>query len=124
MTFSNFSMDSANMTPVDLCENDAKHNLVETCCASVPLNDLNNFAGQQTSIVDYSQKQVYGAILGSTALRSIIARLCSTDTSEPLSAYKLLVTNGDIQANFLALFTNVRRNDYIICHYPTYQQFY
>lgn len=34
------------------------------------------------------------------------------------------MTNGAIQANFLALYTQVGPGDHVICHYPTYQQLY
>jgi aspartate/methionine/tyrosine aminotransferase len=88
------------------------------------LNDLQVFSGRETDLIDYSQKQVYGAIRGSSALRSNIARLYSSATSEPLCAEDVLVTNGAIQANFLALYTNVGVGDHVICHYPTYQQLY
>ncbi|KAJ5380447.1 uncharacterized protein N7496_002875 [Penicillium cataractarum] len=109
---------------MDLYENDAKHNLAETCCASISLNELQVFSGQGTDLIDYSQKQVYGAIRGSTTLRSNIAHLYASETSEPLRAEDVLVTNGAIQANFLALYTNVGAGDHVICHYPTYQQLY
>jgi aspartate/methionine/tyrosine aminotransferase len=44
--------------------------------------------------------------------------------SDPISAERVLVTNGAIQANFLALYTNVGSGDHVICQYPTYQQLY
>ncbi|KAF7714154.1 Uncharacterized protein PECH_009016 [Penicillium ucsense] len=72
----------------------------------------------------YSQKQVYGAIRGSSVLRSNIARLYSSRTSDPLRPEDILVTNGAIQANFLGLYTNVGVGDHVICQYPTYQQLY
>ncbi|KAF7589800.1 hypothetical protein BBP40_003862 [Aspergillus hancockii] len=109
---------------MDDYETEAKYNLAETCCASISLNDLLAFSGQQTDVIDYGQKQVYGAIRGSKALRSNIADLYSTDASVPLSVDNVLVTNGAIQANFLALYTNVGPGDHVICHYPTYQQLY
>jgi aspartate/methionine/tyrosine aminotransferase len=109
---------------MDLYENDAKHNLAETCCASISLNDLQIISGRETDLIDYSQKQVYGAIRGSSALRSNIARLYLSAISEPLRPEDVLVTNGAIQANFLALYTNVGAGDHVICHYPTYQQLY
>ncbi|OGE51149.1 hypothetical protein PENARI_c014G03979 [Penicillium arizonense] len=104
---------------MDLYENDAKHNLAETCCASISLNDLLSFS-QKKDLVDYSQKQVYGAIRGSEALRANIANLYS----QSVSAEGVLVTNGAIQANFLALYTNIGTGDHVICQYPTYQQLY
>ncbi|KAF4219529.1 hypothetical protein CNMCM8980_009348 [Aspergillus fumigatiaffinis] len=104
----------------------ATHNLAETCCASVSLDDILAFAGNEdrASLIDFSQKQTYGAIRGSDALRSNIANLYRDDQSEPLSKDNVLVTNGAIQANFLALYTNVAPGDHVICHYPTYQQLY
>lgn len=105
----------------------AKYNLADTCCASVSLNDLLNFGRQETALVDFAQKQVYGAIRGSTALRSNIANLYSPDHSnrvEPVLPGHVLVTNGAIQANFLVLYTIVGPGGHVICHYPTHQQLY
>ncbi|KAJ5302175.1 hypothetical protein N7508_007038 [Penicillium antarcticum] len=104
---------------MDLYENDAKHNLAETCCASISLNDLLSLSNKK-NLVDYSQKQVYGAIRGSEALRTNIANLYS----QSVTAKDVLVTNGAIQANFLALYTNIGPGDHVICQYPTYQQLY
>ncbi|OQD86086.1 hypothetical protein PENANT_c008G03086 [Penicillium antarcticum] len=104
---------------MDLYENDAKHNLAETCCASISLNDLLSLSNKK-NLVDYSQKQVYGAIRGSEALRTNIANLYS----QSVTAKDVLVTNGAIQANFLALYTNNGPGDHVICQYPTYQQLY
>ncbi len=109
---------------MDDYENDAKYNLAETCCASISLDDLAAFSENPGSILDFSQKQVYGAIRGSNALRTNIANLYSDSTSESLTAENILVTNGAIQANFLSLYTNVGPGDHVICHYPTYQQLY
>lgn len=109
---------------MDLYEINAKHNLAETCCASVSLNDLQSFSGQETDIIDSSRKQTYGAIRGSEVLRSNIAKLYSSKSSAPLAPENILVTNGAIQANFLALYSNVGPGDHVICHYPTYQQLY
>lgn len=112
---------------MDRYETDAKYNLAETCCASISLNDLLTHSGQETALVDFDQKQVYGAIRGSSALRSNIANLYSADHSNPVDPVlfdHVLVTNGAIQANFLALYTIVGPGDHAICHYPTYQQLY
>lgn len=112
---------------MDDYENDAKFNLAETCCASISLDDLLALSGksdQKDKVLDFSKKQVYGAIRGSTALRTNVARLYCSDSSTQLPADQVLVTNGAIQANFLALYTNVGPGDHVICHYPTYQQLY
>ncbi|KAJ6142079.1 hypothetical protein N7497_011178 [Penicillium chrysogenum] len=111
---------------MDLYETSAKHNLAETCCASISLNDLLALSPKK-DLVDYTQKQVYGAIRGSEALRTNIAKLYSQSGSpetSPVSADRVLVTNGAIQANFLALYTHVGPEDHVICQYPTYQQLY
>ncbi|KAJ5635732.1 uncharacterized protein N7484_009045 [Penicillium longicatenatum] len=112
---------------MDDYENDAKFNLAETCCASISLTDLLAFSGssdQEDKLLDFSKKQVYGSIRGSTALRTNVARLYCSDSSTSLPADQVLITNGAIQANFLALYTNVGPGDHVICHYPTYQQLY
>jgi aspartate/methionine/tyrosine aminotransferase len=111
---------------MDLYETSAKHNLAETCCASISLNDLLALSPKK-DLVDYTQKQVYGAIRGSEALRTNIAKFYSQSESPetgPVSADRVLVTNGAIQANFLALYTHVGPDDHVICQYPTYQQLY
>ncbi|THW33448.1 putative aminotransferase [Aureobasidium pullulans] len=93
---------------MDEYEDNARYNLAETCCASVSLNDLEVFAGSKsTNIIDFSKKQIYGAIRDGDVKPS-----------------QVLVTNGAIQANFLALYTNVGVGDHVICQYPTYQQLY
>ncbi|CAG8086814.1 unnamed protein product [Penicillium olsonii] len=110
---------------MDAYETSAKHNLAETCSASISLNDLLALASKD-NLVDYSQKQVYGAIRGTEALRTNIANLYSPAGSSlsKISAEGVLVTNGAIQANFLSLYTNVGPDDHVICQYPTYQQLY
>lgn len=108
---------------MDLYETSAKHNLAETCCASISLDDLLALSPKK-DLVDYTQKQGYGAIRGSEALRTNIARLYSHSGSDPVSADGVLVANGAIQANFLALYTHVGPGDHVICQYPTYQQLY
>ncbi|KAJ5341688.1 hypothetical protein N7541_010812 [Penicillium brevicompactum] len=111
---------------MDTYETTAKHNLAETCSASISLNDLLALSPKD-NLIDFSQKQVYGAIRGTEALRTNIANLYSPSSESqdgPVSAEGVLVTNGAIQANFLALYTNVGPGDHVICQYPTYQQLY
>ncbi|KAL4874261.1 putative aminotransferase [Aspergillus karnatakaensis] len=113
---------------MDTHETWATHNLAETCCASISLDDLVDFSNSttaKTDLIDYTQKQVYGAIRGSSALRSRIAdRYESIADTDDVSEDKVLITNGAIQANFLALYTQLGPGDHVICHYPTYQQLY
>lgn len=109
---------------MDLYEVNARHNLAETCCASVSLKDLQSLSGYDAEIIDPLRKQTYGAIRGSEALRSNIANLYSNNQQTPLVPKNVIVTNGAIQANFLALYASVGPGDHVICHYPTYQQLY
>lgn len=110
---------------MDDYENECRYNLAQTCCASVSLDDLKSFASAPDSeIVDFSQKQVYGAIRGSNALRESIARCYSDATATSIKSSQILVTNGAIQANYLALYTLIAPGDHVICQYPTYQQLY
>ncbi|PYI21014.1 aspartate/tyrosine/aromatic aminotransferase [Aspergillus japonicus CBS 114.51] len=111
---------------MDLYENDAQHNLAETCCASISLNDILQFSGASSAdvppLIDFSRKQTYGAIRGSAGLRANIAKLYQAPAG--ITAEQVLVTTGAIHANFLALYTQVGPGDHVICHYPTYQQLY
>ncbi|KAF9882903.1 hypothetical protein FE257_004917 [Aspergillus nanangensis] len=111
---------------MDSYETWATHNLAETCCASISLSDLSALSANAKTpdLVDFAQKQTYGAIRGSDALRANIANLYADNDRDPLPKEHVLVTNGAIQANFLALYTQVGPGDHVICHYPTYQQLY
>ncbi|PYH41581.1 putative aminotransferase [Aspergillus saccharolyticus JOP 1030-1] len=111
---------------MDAYENDAQHNLAETCCASISLDDLARLSGSSQPLINLSRKQTYGAIRGSTGLRENITKLYRTQAKQQLAltADQVLVTNGAIHANFLALYTTVGPGDHVVCHYPTYQQLY
>jgi aspartate/methionine/tyrosine aminotransferase len=113
---------------MDQHETWAKHNLAETCCASLSLESLAALSGDSPAtalgqMLDTSQAQVYGEIRGSPALRSRIAALYDSERGG-VSADHVLVANGAIQSNFLALYTQVGPGDHVIVHYPTYQQLY
>ncbi|PYH91837.1 PLP-dependent transferase [Aspergillus ellipticus CBS 707.79] len=117
---------------MDLHENTATHNLAETCCASISLSGLLSLSSPDSKVddlLDLSQKQGYGAIRGSDALRTNIANLYAanpdnTEETNPITKDNILVTSGGIQANFLALYTIVKPGDHVIVQYPTYQQLY
>ncbi|OOF99360.1 hypothetical protein ASPCADRAFT_1037 [Aspergillus carbonarius ITEM 5010] len=109
---------------MDQHETTAVHNLAETCCASISLTDLVSFSQNTISTEDLlnpTAKQNYGAIRGSEALRSNIANLYSEST---ITKDHILVTNGGIAANFLALYSLIKPGDHVIVQYPTYQQLY
>ncbi|PYI00528.1 putative aminotransferase [Aspergillus sclerotiicarbonarius CBS 121057] len=109
---------------MDQHETTATHNLAETCCASISLTDLVSLSEDTISAEDLlrpTTKLTYGAIRGSEALRSNIANLYS---SPSITKENILVTNGGIAANFLALYALVKPGDHVIVQYPTYQQLY
>ncbi|KAL2813007.1 pyridoxal phosphate-dependent transferase [Aspergillus granulosus] len=114
---------------MDAHETWATYNLAETCCASISLDDLIALSNPNAAIkkadggglLNYTQKQTYGPIRGSSVLRSRIADFYDTPT---VQEGHVLITNGAIQANFLTLFTLVKPGDHIIVQYPTYQQLY
>jgi aspartate/methionine/tyrosine aminotransferase len=110
---------------MDDYEGKAKHNLAETCCASISLKDLIDLSQEtKPDIVDISRKLTYGDIRGSPNLRANLAKLYTTQGSSTLDPDHILITPGAIQANFLALYSLVNPGDHVICQYPTYQQLY
>ncbi|KAL2829818.1 pyridoxal phosphate-dependent transferase [Aspergillus pseudoustus] len=116
----------------------ATHNLAETCCASVSLQDLIALAAvdadsatattdpdqRMAGLINYTTKQTYGSIRGSSTLRSRIADLYDTTAGTIGGANSVLITNGAIQANFLTLYSLLCPGDHVIVQYPTYQQLY
>jgi DNA-binding transcriptional MocR family regulator len=99
-------------------------NVAETCAASVSIDDLVAMSnGPAKNPIDTSTKLTYGAIPGSQTLRQRIAAHCSTEGLQ-LAAEDIIVTQGAIGANFLALYTLIGPGDHVICVYPTYQQLY
>ncbi|KAK7414040.1 hypothetical protein QQX98_007072 [Neonectria punicea] len=116
-------MDEYEVTPGIL-------NTAETCVASVSINDLFDLSLEKTSSnpIDFSTKLLYGPIRGSDALRQRVAGLYnngpSGTPSANLKADDVLITQGAIGANFLALYTLIGPGDHVICVYPTYQQLY
>lgn len=76
------------------------------------------------SPVNLSTKLTYGAIRGSEKLRGLVAALFENETSAPLPADKILITQGAIVANFLLLYTLIGPGDHVVSVYPTYQQLY
>ncbi|RAK96781.1 putative aminotransferase, partial [Aspergillus ibericus CBS 121593] len=109
---------------MDQHETTATHNLAETCCASISLTDLvalseNTIAPED--LLKPAKKLTYGAIRGSETLRANIANLYAP---APITKDNILVTNGGIAANFLALYALVNLGDHVIVQYPTYQQLY
>ncbi|EWY80103.1 hypothetical protein FOYG_16193 [Fusarium oxysporum NRRL 32931] len=100
-------------------------NVAETCAASVSIDDLVGLCKDPKAQgpIDTRLKLTYGPIPGSNALRERIAAQCSTEDTK-LAAEDIVVTQGAIGANFLALYSLVGPNDHVVCVYPTYQQLY
>jgi DNA-binding transcriptional MocR family regulator len=104
---------------MDKYENDCKYNIAETCCASISIDQLQELCEDtKRAVLDTSKALTYGAIRGSDALRSNLARLYSAKGT-PLSPDSILTTNGAIQANYLVAYALVNPGDHVICHYPT-----
>ncbi|KAF5600335.1 aspartate aminotransferase [Fusarium pseudoanthophilum] len=100
-------------------------NVAETCAASVSIDDLVGMCKDPKAQgpIDTSLKLTYGPIPGSNALRERIAVQYSTEDTK-LVAEDIVVTQGAIGANFLALYSLIGPNDHVVCVYPTYQQLY
>ncbi len=104
-------------------EDDAKYNIAETCVESLKVGELLDIASIQRNEFFETlsdTKLTYGAIPGSTALREEITKLYHKKKTMD----NVIVTNGGIGANFLALFTLVGPGDEVVALYPTYQQLY
>lgn len=87
-----------------------QYNLAETCCASISLNDLLSYASKNSgmaidalSLLTPDAKQGYGEIRGSSALRTNLAGLYSARTKGLVGKEGVLIVNGAIGGNFLAV---------------------
>ncbi len=111
---------------MDEYELKAKHNIAETCAASISLDDLKALSEDKTSEVwKSSTKFTYGHIRGSPALRSNLANLYSSKAvGTRFNIENILITPGAIAANAIVFYALLGKGDHVICHYPTYQQLY
>ncbi|MEG1642306.1 MAG: aminotransferase [Synergistaceae bacterium] len=103
-------------------ENDSKYNIAETCVESLTLSELLEIDGSKEEFMSKlsDMKLTYGAIPGTEELRDEITKLYHTKKN----INNVLITNGGIGANFLALFTLLSPGDEVVALYPTYQQLY
>jgi len=103
-------------------ETTAKWNTAETCVDSLRLEELLALSGDADGVLRRLRQTRldYGEITGSPGLRAAIAALYG----ERIGAGNVLVANGAIGANFLALFALVEPGDTVICVKPTYQQLF
>ncbi|GAV55377.1 hypothetical protein ZYGR_0AU00100 [Zygosaccharomyces rouxii] len=93
------------------------HNMAETCCYSLSLNEVCKISGEKFNI-DLNTRLTYGAIEGSDVLRTLIA----SSYGEEFTKENVLVTNGAIAANFLLYYALVNPGDHVISVAPTYSQ--
>lgn len=100
-------------------------NVAETCASSISLNELINLSKDKSATlpVSGSTKLTYGSIRGSAELRGTVASLHSHGKQQ-LTEENVIIAQGGISANFLALYTLLGPTDHVICVYPTYQQLY
>lgn len=104
-------------------EDDARYNIAETCVESLKVGELLDIAQIDRGVFFNGlaeTKLTYGAIPGSVELRHQITELYH----KKKTIDNVIVTNGGIGANFLAIFTLVRPGDEVVAVYPTYQQLY
>ena len=101
-------------------ETSCRHNLAETCVASISVEELLGLAGMtpEALVAELAPMRLtYGAIEGSERLRTAIAALYET-----ASADDVLVMHGAIGANALAYQAIVEPGDVVVSIVPTYQQ--
>jgi len=103
-------------------ETTATWNTAETCVDSLRLEELLALSGDADGVLRRLRRTRldYGEIIGSPGLRAAIAALYG----ERIGADNVLVANGAIGANFLALFALVEPGDTVVCVKPTYQQLF
>ncbi|KAF2796067.1 PLP-dependent transferase [Melanomma pulvis-pyrius CBS 109.77] len=110
---------------MDRYETKCKYNIAETCCASISIDELRELSEDKNKqVLQTSNALTYGAIRGSDALRSNLARLYSAKSTAAIQPENIISTPGAISANYLAAYALVGPGDHVICHYPTYQSLY
>ena len=92
-------------------ETRCRHNLAETCCDSITVEELLQLSGQSPEHLHelLGMKLTYGAIEGSDRLRSAIAALYEHQTGE-----NTLVTHGAIGANQLVYLALIEPGDHVV----------
>lgn len=112
-------MDEYELTPGVL-------NVAETCASSISIDELTALSGNKDTPLPLktNTRLTYGSIRGSTELRKAVAELHTGGVTRPLTEADVIIAQGGISANFLALFTLLGPTDHVICVYPTYQQLY
>jgi aspartate/methionine/tyrosine aminotransferase len=103
-------------------ETGARINVAETCVEPISAAELLRMAPDGKEILEkiLSSQLTYGAIEGSIELRKEVCKLYK----KAKRPENIVVTNGGIGANFLAMFTLLSPGDEVVAIYPTYQQLY
>ena len=101
-------------------ETTATWNIAETCVHSVTVDELLALTGDAESVLARltGTRLTYGHITGSPELRAAVAALYG----ESVGPDDVLITNGAIGANFLALYALTEPGSSVVCVKPTYQQ--
>lgn len=103
---------------MDKYETYIEHNLGETCCYSLSLDEIAQISGSEPFKLPSDVRFTYGAIKGTDQLRNQIAKLYGPEFTKE----NVLITNGAIAANFLVYYSLVGAGDHVICVHPTYNQ--
>ena len=100
-------------------ETTARWNIAETCVDSLTLGELLELAGDQGEVIDrlLALRLGYGDIVGSPALRGLVAALYAKAGPD-----QVLAATGAIGANYLVHAALVERGDVVVSVSPTYQQ--
>lgn len=111
---------------MDEYETKVDYNISETCCYSLSIEQVEKIIGNKFPTQDLLCKRLgYGAIPGSSSLRSSVAELINATSAGchiRLDADNVLISNGAIGANFLAYYALVNPGDHVIIVDPAYQQ--
>jgi aspartate/methionine/tyrosine aminotransferase len=101
-------------------ETTATWNIAETCVHSLTVDELLALTGEAESVRSRltGTRLTYGHITGSPELRAAVAALYG----ERVGPDDVLITNGAIGANFLALYALTEPGSSVVCVKPTYQQ--
>lgn len=102
-------------------ENRCAFNLAETCVASITIEELLKLSGRNSSDLAelLPMKMTYGAIEGSTRLRTAISSLYADQDIDNIT-----VTHGTIAANMLVHKSLLSAGDRVVSILPSYQQHY
>ncbi|HQH77535.1 MAG TPA: aminotransferase class I/II-fold pyridoxal phosphate-dependent enzyme [Synergistaceae bacterium] len=102
-------------------ETRAKFNIAETCVESMTVHELLALCGDEERHLEVLRRihLTYGDIPGSERLRGAVASLYKGRSAE-----EVLITDGGIGSNFIALWSFVEPGDEVVALLPTYQQLY